>query len=269
MSGNPSTKDTTVLCVLTGASRGFGRSLAVALSQTFKSDSVFILLARSMNDLEAAKEEMLQMSNLSPDHILPFYLDQGQFSADIATKLFQDIRAQLSKLRQQFHKYLLIHNSGTLGDITKKSSQFGDFDEISAHFNVNVSGMIALNTKCLELFDDNSKCIIVNISSLAAIQPVNSFSLYCANKAARNMYFKVLAGEEKDLRILNYAPGPLDTDMQKNVRENAVDDTIRQQFTEMFNSSKLVSCEDSAEKLIDLLEKDTYTNGDHIDYYDD
>ncbi|CAI9741667.1 sepiapterin reductase-like [Octopus vulgaris] len=269
MSGNPPAKDTSVLCVLTGASRGLGQCLAVALSQTFKSNSVFILLARSMDDLEAVKEEMLQISNLSPDHILPFYFDQGQFSADVATKLFEDIRAQLNKLQQHFHKYLLIHNSGTLGDISKKSSQFGDFDEISSHFNVNVSGMIALNTKCLELFDDNSKCIIVNISSLAAIQPVNSFSLYCTNKAARDMFFKVLAGEEKDLRILNYAPGPLDTDMQKNIRGNAVDDTIRQQFTELFNSSKLVTCEESVEKLIDLLEKDTYTSGDHIDYYDD
>lgn len=182
MSGNPPTKDTTVLCVLTGASRGLGRSLAVALSQTFKSNSVFILLARSMTDLEAVKEEMLQISNLSPDHILPFYFDQGQFPTDTSTKLFEDIRTQVNKLPQDFHKYLLIHNSGTLADISKKSSQFGDFDEVSVHFNVNVSGMIVLNTKCLELFDNNSKSVIVNISSLAAIQPVNSFSLYCTSK---------------------------------------------------------------------------------------
>ena len=32
-------------------------------------------------------------------------------------------------------------------------------------------------------------------------------------KAARNMFFKVLATEEPDVRVLNYAPGPLETEM--------------------------------------------------------
>ena len=34
-----------------------------------------------------------------------------------------------------------------------------------------------------------------------------------SGKAARDMFFKVLAAEEKDISVLNYAPGPLDTHM--------------------------------------------------------
>lgn len=37
------------------------------------------------------------------------------------------------------------------------------------------------------------------------------------------MFFKVLAAEEPTIRVLNYAPGPLDTDMQTCLRENLGD----------------------------------------------
>jgi len=47
----------------------------------------------------------------------------------------------------------------------------------------------------------------VNISSLCALQPFRSWALYCSGKAARDMMFRVLAAEEPDVRVLNYAPG--------------------------------------------------------------
>ena len=55
---------------------------------------------------------------------------------------------------------------------------------------------------------------VVNISSLAAVQPVKRWGLYCTGKAGRDMLFKVMAAEDPDIRVLNYAPGPLDTGMQ-------------------------------------------------------
>jgi sepiapterin reductase len=36
-------------------------------------------------------------------------------------------------------------------------------------------------------------------------------------KAARDMFCKVLAAEESDIRVLSYAPGPLVTDMTDKV----------------------------------------------------
>ena len=46
-------------------------------------------------------------------------------------------------------------------------------------------------------------------------------------KAARDMFFKVLAAEEPSIRVLNYAPGPIDTDMQTYLRENLGDSENR------------------------------------------
>ena len=41
-------------------------------------------------------------------------------------------------------------------------------------------------------------------------------------KAARESYFRVLAAENPDLRILNYSPGPVDTDMHDGVAREFV-----------------------------------------------
>lgn len=69
-----------------------------------------------------------------------------------------------------------------------------------------------------------NQLIIVNVSTLAAIQAFPSFGIYCMAKAAREMFHKVLAEEQKStpengIKVLNYAPGPLDTDMQTQIRE--------------------------------------------------
>ena len=77
--------------------------------------------------------------------------------------------------------------------------------------------------------------LVVNVSSLCAVQAFDSWGIYCAGKAARDMYHAVLAQEltkqaaatvegtaggvsGRKMLVLNYAPGPLDTDMQKEIR---------------------------------------------------
>lgn len=47
----------------------------------------------------------------------------------------------------------------------------------------------------------------MNVSSLCAMKPFKNWALYCSGKAARDMMFQVLALEEPDVRVLNYAPG--------------------------------------------------------------
>jgi sepiapterin reductase len=56
---------------------------------------------------------------------------------------------------------------------------------------------------------------IVNVSSLLAIQPSSHWSFYASAKAARESLLMTIAKEEKDVRALNYAPGPLDNDMMQ------------------------------------------------------
>jgi sepiapterin reductase len=93
------------------------------------------------------------------------------------------------------------------------------------------------------------------------------------------MFLKVLAQEllvsfpshlqEKKIRLLSYAPGPLDTNMQKEIRENpGVDPKTQQYFIELKEKGQLLSPAQSAEKLIAFLVRDEYENSVHVDYYD-
>lgn len=72
--------------------------------------------------------------------------------------------------------------------------------------SLNLYSVTALTAVFLELFKSGERCI-VNISSLAAFEPLKGLAYYCVAKASREMYFRVLAKEDTSLNILNYSPG--------------------------------------------------------------
>lgn len=116
---------------------------------------------------------------------------------------------------------------------------------------------------------------VVNVSSLAAVQPFESWSVYCAGKAARDMYHKVLAEEQKkapvrsSFFVVNYAPGPLDTNMQKEIRENpSVDKQTQEYFVSLKENKQLVDADVSAEKLVVILRERKHESGSHVDFFD-
>ena len=81
---------------------------------------------------------------------------------------------------------------------------------------------------------------IVNISSLAAVKPFETWSLYCTAKAARDMLYRVVAAEAVSadasrIKTISYAPGPCDTDMQSYIRETATYEPQRDMYINMKN----------------------------------
>jgi len=66
-------------------------------------------------------------------------------------------------------------------------------------------------------------------------------SLVDLGKAAREMFFRVLALEDSSIRVLNYAPGPCETDMQKEIRETSGDLEIRKIFQGKIQKPKTIN----------------------------
>jgi sepiapterin reductase len=119
---------------------------------------------------------------------------------------------------------------------------------------------------------------LVNISSLAAIQPFESWGVYCIGKAARDMLIQIVAKEVESvaslsrgtsIKALNYAPGPVDTDMQAEIRSTASVPEQKALYTSLFNEGKLVTADGTTAKLVGILEKNDYKCGAHVDYFDE
>ncbi|XP_074677869.1 sepiapterin reductase [Strix aluco] len=250
-------------CVLTGASRGFGRSLARLLAPRLGEGSVLLLLARSAEALaDLAAELRGGGTGLRVECV----------AADLGCE--QGLRRAVAALREVLPaappgRLLLVNNAGSLGDISKSFLDLTDPDEINSYFAFNVTSALCLTTTALKAFGarPGSSRTVVNVSSLCAIKPFKNWALYCSGKASRDMMFQVLALEEPDVRVLNYAPGPLDTDMQLLARTKTGDPEMRQFFQSLQESGQLIDCTVSAQKLVNLLEEDTFPSGAHVDFY--
>ncbi|KAE8628788.1 hypothetical protein XENTR_v10000222 [Xenopus tropicalis] len=159
---------------------------------------------------------------------------------------------------------------GSIGDVSKMFVDFSDPKEVTDYMMFNVSSPLCLTASLLKTFPrrPDLQRVVVNVSSLAALQPFKSWALYCSGKAARDMIFRVLAEEEKDVRVLNYAPGPLDTDMHVVARTQTADQELRRFLMDRKEKGKMVDIQVSAKKMLDLLEADAYKSGDHIDFFD-
>ncbi|KAL1768256.1 hypothetical protein HispidOSU_027752 [Sigmodon hispidus] len=252
------------VCVLTGASRGFGRALAPLLARLLSPGSVFLLSAS--NDL-ALRQLQEELGTQQPA------LRVVRAAADLGTEA--GVQQLLSAVRELprpegLQRLLLINNAGTLGDVSKGFLNINDPAEVNSYWALNLTSMLCLTSGTLKAFSDSpglSKTV-VNISSLCALQPFKSWALYCAGKAARNMLYQVLAAEEPSVRVLSYAPGPLDTDMQQLAREASSDPELRDRLQKLKMKGELVDCGTSAQKLLSLLQRDTFQSGAHIDFYD-
>jgi sepiapterin reductase len=75
-------------------------------------------------------------------------------------------------------------------------------------------------------------------------------------------------GTNTTIKSLNYAPGPLDTEMQKEIREIMPECELRNAFIKMKAEESLIQPDASALKLMNILRVNEFTNGAHIDFYD-
>lgn len=86
------------------------------------------------------------------------------------------------------------------------------------------------------------------------------------------MYFRVLATEEGDtdrnLTVLNYSPGPVQTDMTAEVEANSVSESTRSTFIGLRNEQTYLQPIETTLKFVKIIESGAYESGAHVDYYD-
>ena len=223
--------------------------------------SDMVLLARSMEGLEETKSQITSTAPGTNVHLV---------QADLADlESLKSVFSQVTKSADtnQHQQYILIHNAGTLGDLKKPMIEQTDPKVIQNHFAVNYTSLFVLSGYFLSHFTSGHR-MVINISSLLAVMYLPSFSLYSSAHAARRAFIGVLAVENPDVRILNYSPGPCETDMQTEIREQSFSESVREHFKGYAVDKKLLTCRESITKMVGILREDKFENGGVVDYYD-
>lgn len=267
-----------VLALITGASRGFGRSITEALLRTATVQGAhrlaLVVHARSSSEstLMHIETDMMAryltaqngpISTALSITTLPLDLQRD----DVAAKATRAIEASKRALGVPVDHAFLFNNAGVLrpGHICDT----GFAAALAESLAVNVEAPAALSKAFLDAMPESASRHVVLTSSLAALQPFQSWSAYSASKAAANVLHACVAVERPDVRVLCYAPGPMGTDMTENVStDEATHAELREAYAAMEHEGSFVDPDASAKKLIEVLLRDQFKSGEHLDFYD-
>jgi len=266
--------------LLTGASEGYGRALAVAFAKeaaAVRKQVHFVLVSRNevgmQETAKAVAGEGVSHSCFTVDLVEVGKLEEKvePVVAHLATTV-----AQWSQTFDSV-EVLVLHNAGSLGPLLYCRDIAAS--DVRAAIDLNVTAFAILTNMILRRFTtaerNISECCsvtLVNISSLAALEPFSSWSLYCAGKAARDSFIRCIAKEAETLglkvRTLSWAPGPMHTQMVDQILSSCADPGVLENFRRMQREGTFVAASVSADKLVRVLAEDAFESGAHLDFYD-
>jgi 3-oxoacyl-[acyl-carrier protein] reductase len=185
--------------LVTGASRGIGRAIAVQLARD--GAAVGVNYANAREHAESVCAEIAAAGGrAAPLH------------ADISQR--EQVLAMVAELTAKFGAPdILVNNAGVLirGDL----ADF-DFSQMDRMRGVNVDGLVHVTRACVGAMKDRGWGRIVNISSLAALGTTNAgTTFYAATKAAVLALTKRFALElgPSGITVNAITPGFIGTDM--------------------------------------------------------
>jgi short-subunit dehydrogenase len=196
-------KDKTIL--ITGASKGLGKELALHLS-TYCSN--LILTARSFESLRTLQNVIKNRTGKAPD-IIKCDVSNPDEVKDLG--LF--IKAKYNKLD------VLLNNAGIA---EHKISENIGYDEMKKQFEVNFFGVFYCIQEMLPLLKNAQKGYILNIGSIADRVPFADNSVYAATKSAIKTYSRGLHLEMQKygINVGIFNPGLMNTSFQDDRGED-------------------------------------------------
>ncbi|MCF0048897.1 3-oxoacyl-ACP reductase FabG [Dyadobacter sp. LJ53] len=193
--------------LVTGASRGLGRAIAVQLA---KDHGLYILINYASN--QAAAEETLAEIEASggKGELLPF---------NVQTKA--EVDEALNKWRErneEKHISVLVNNAGITRDGLFMWMPEQDWDDV---MNISAKGLFNVTQNAIQQMLRKRSGRIVNIASVSGMKGVAGQTNYSAAKGAIIAATKALAQEvaKRKITVNAVAPGFITSDMTKDLNE--------------------------------------------------
>ena len=157
--------------------------MAKHFAPMFSAESVLVLVARSGKGLEVTREEILANPGSTSPDVRTVRGDVSRPSSEEMGDLFAQIVQ--NDTPEMFEQAIIVHNAGTLGDVGKNASEFGDPRYVQEYFDVNVTSCITLNSRFLQYFTKEKVAnrVVIGISTLCSLVPFKTWSLYCTSKS--------------------------------------------------------------------------------------
>ena len=209
--------------LITGASMGIGEKFARELASR---QTNLVLVARSPEKLNNLATELSSQYQIKTTVIAQDLTTVGARQAVFDTIQAQDLTIDL-----------LINNAG-FGDY----GAFGDrpLSKMMEMVQLNIAAVVELTGLFLPLMQERRDGAIINVSSIAAFQPIPYMSVYAASKAFILNFSEALWAENKDLgvKVLAVCPGPTESEFYE--RANFPDSAIVLNKTTMASAEKVV-----------------------------
>lgn len=220
------------IALVTGASRGIGRAIALALGQS----GAHVVINYRGN--QAAAEETLGLLRAANGN--------GELSAfDIADEA--QVEAAVKQVVDA-HKAvdILVNNAGVTSDGLLMRMKTADWDQV---IGINLKGTVLCTKIVSRQMIKQRSGRIVNLSSVVGQMGNVGQSLYAASKAGILGFTKAMARElaSRAITVNAVAPGFIDTDMTASLPEK-----LREEFLRSIPLGRFGTCQEVADMVLFL-----------------
>jgi len=194
------------VALITGASRGIGKSIAIELAK--KGIKIAFNYLKNKDEAEKLKKTIIDNNG-----------EAFAIQADISN--FEETKKMINEILNKYETIdILINNAGKNLDNPLLKMPLGDWLEV---INTNLNGLFNVTRNCIFTMMKNKTGRIINISSISGMQGLPGQTNYSASKAGIIGFTKALAKEVAPYGILvnAVAPSGVNTDMIKSMTEEA------------------------------------------------
>ena len=228
--------------VVNGVSNGLGRALFeqlltgtnhAVLGLTTKLSDEITALAATHNEPATRYVAVAALDQRFPEKV----------EAALPQPLFPDTR---------YNRIVFVNNAGSVAPV--EACENFTPQEIIDHININyTSPAIIINQLAKFTAERQMDLHIITLSSEAVKMTIQGWSLYCSSKTAIERYSQCVSSHSNNRTITaeTVDPGPLDTGMQRYLRENTAKAFVtREYYVKMADSGKLRQPADAARDIL-------------------
>ncbi len=200
------------VALVTGASRGIGRAVALKLAGE---GADVVVTATSLERAQKTADEITRMGGKA-------------LAVEVNVAIVAEVEALFAKLVETFGKLdILVNNAGITRDGLLMRMKDSDWNAV---IDVNLTGTFSCTREAVKLMGKSKGGRIVNISSVVGEMGNAGQANYCASKAGVIGFSKAVAREyaKRNITVNAITPGFIETDMTDVLSDTVKEDLMKQ-----------------------------------------